>query len=378
MIGGGWRPTPAQESLLAIALDPGADGKAAWSAWRAQVPRGDELAIDGGTARLFPLLIPRIGELPADDPALPLIRGYYRRSVYHTQLLRTRAATVMQRLAQEGIPTLVLKGGVLGMRYYAHPGQRPMNDFDVLVPRAQAVAAIRVLLTLGWESELPLPHALPQVYHSACFRSPDGLDFDLHWHLLPEACFAGADDPAWEAAEPFAVEDVPSQALCPSDLLVVVCAHAAHWTPISPVRWVADALAIVRRAGGRIDWDRVEMQGKRWHVIPHLRDTLGYLAQRWSVTVPGASLRHLDRCAVGAIDRTAYRVLATLPGPLSYLRRPWVRYRLRTRDRIWLRALPGFVRYLQVTLGRERWGTLPGEIVRRYGRWRVDRARGIR
>ena len=378
MIGGGWRPTLAQECLLAIALDPDADAKAAWSAWRAQIPIGDELAIDGGTARLFPLLLPHLGELPANDPALPLVRGYYRRSIYHTQLLRTRAATVMQRFAQANIPTLVLKGGVLGLRYYSHPGQRPMNDFDVLVPRAQAVAAIRVLLDLGWASELPQACALPEAYHSACFRSPDGLDFDLHWHLLPEACFAGADDSAWEAAEPFAVETVPSRTLCPSDLLVVVCAHAAHWTPISPVRWVADALTILGREGARIDWQRVGAQAEHWHVVPHLRDTLSYLARRWSAPVPAALPQQLDCYAVGAIDRTAYRVLGTLPGPLAYLCRPWLRYRLRTRDRTWFRALPGFARYLQITLGRERWSALPGEIVRRYMRWRIDRARGIR
>jgi hypothetical protein len=253
-----------------------------------------------------------------------------------------------------------------------------MNDFDVLVPRAQALDAIRLLLDAGWASTQPMAEMLPDAYHSACFQSPDRLDFDLHWHLLPEACFADADAPVWHAAEAYTVDGAPTQAPCATDLLVVVCAHAAPWAPVSPARWVADALVILRRASDRIDWARASMLAQRWHVVPHLSDTLAYLARRWGAVIPPALLSELKHRSVERIDRRAYALLGSMPGRLTYLGRPWLRYRLRTRDRSGLAALPGFTRYMQITLGLANRRALVGEIIRRYRRWRADRARGER
>jgi hypothetical protein len=234
-------------------------------------------AIDGGSAQILPLLKPRLPLLPADDPLLPLIVGCYRRSLYHGRMLRARAATLLALLAHAGIATMVSKGGVLASAYYGDLGLRPMNDFDVLVPRTQARDAVRILLGAGWVSTQPMAEMLPDAYHSACFQSPDRLDFDLHWHLLPESCFAGAEDPRIEeAAGPYMVDEVATQAPCATDLLVIVCAHAAHWSPVSPARWVADALMILHRAPERIDWARIAMLAQRWHVVPHLCDTLSY------------------------------------------------------------------------------------------------------
>jgi hypothetical protein len=378
MIGGGWRPTQAQEYLLEAAVGGEAGAPAAWRSWRARLGSLRPDAVDDGSARILPLLKPRVALLPPDDPMLPLIVGYYRRSLYHGRMLRARAATLLALFAQAGIATMVSKGGVLGAAYYGDLGLRPMNDFDVLVPRGQALDAIRLLLGAGWVSTQPMAEMLPDAYHSACFQSPDRLDFDLHWHLLPESCFADAEGPAWQAAEPYSVDDVTTQAPCATDLLVIVCAHAAHWSPVSPARWVADALVILRRAAERIDWARIAMLAQRWHVAPHLSDTLSYLTQRWDADIPRPLLNELRRVSVDRIDRRAYALLGRMPGPLTYLGRPWFRYRLRTRDRSTLASLPGFVEYLKITLGLASGRALTGEVFRRYRRWRADRARGKR
>jgi hypothetical protein len=67
-----------------------------------------------------------------------------------------------------------------------------------------------------------------------------------------------------------------------------------------------------------------------------------------------------------------------MPGTADYLARPWYRYRVRNRHKSAMAALPGFLRYLQVTLGRPRATDLPLEIVTRIRRWRHDRALGRR
>jgi hypothetical protein len=370
--GGSWRPTVTQELLLDATVGDAAGAATAFARWR---DAQDLAAIDDGSARLLPLLVPRAHLFPADDPAWPVIRGCYRRAYFHGQMLRARAMEALALLAGAGIGALALKGGAL-LRYFGgNPALRPMSDFDVLVPRERAVDAIRLLVTHGWRSALPHPELLPEAYHSAGFSSRDGLDFDLHWHVL-----AAHDDSAsladvWTAAVP---DGATSLALGAEDLLVVVCAHAAQWSPIASVRWVADALAILHTEGGAFDWARVGTLAARWHVVPHLADTLGYLRDRWRVDVPASVFAQLASAKVSAVDRHTYAVLGRMPDAADYLARPWHRYRLRSRETNAIAALPGFVRYLQVTLGQPRASGIPGEILVRYSRWRRDRKAGRR
>lgn len=375
MIGGSWRPTATQELLLDATVGDAAGAGAAFVRWRATQ---DLALIDDGSSRLLPLLVPRAHLFPADDPAWPVIRGCYRRAYFHGQLLRARAKEALALFAGAGIVTLALKGGAL-LRYYdGNPALRPMNDFDVLVPRERSVEAIRLLLDHGWRSALPHPEQLPEAYHSAGFSSRDGLDFDLHWHVVSSSVDSEALADLWKAAVPTGVDSTTSLALGAEDLFVVVCAHAAQWSPIASVRWVADALAILQTEGDAFDWTRVGTQAARWHVVPHLTDTLGYLRDRWHVDVPAPVFARLASTEVSAVERRAYGVLGRMPGAADYLARPWHRYRLRSRDRNAITALPGFVRYLQVTLGQSRARDLPSEIVRRFRRWQIDRKRGRR
>ncbi len=375
MIGGGWRPTAAQENLLDAVVGPEA-GVAA--AWRRCVGGNAITTLDDGSARLLPLLMPRLHLIPDDDPARGRIAGAYRRSFYHGSLLRARAVRALAALDAAHVPTLVLKGGVLGPCHYRDPALRQMNDFDALVPAADAVTAMRTLLREGWQPMQPIPEALPAAYHSAGLRSHDGFDFDLHWNLLAEASESDADAPAWDAAEPLDVMGVATRRLCASDLLVVVCAHGAHWSPRAPVIWVADALAVLRTEGSRVEWARVALMAERWHVALHLSEMLDYLAQRWSAPVPAATIAALRQARTTRADRSAYALLTRMPSALDYLRRPWVRYRLRTRRLPAIAALPGFFSYLRITLGLRRNRALPREIVARFRSWRRDRAAGRR
>jgi hypothetical protein len=76
---------------------------------------------------------------------------------------------------------------------------------------------------------------------------------------------------------------------------------------------------------------------------------------------------------VAAVARDAYRTLSIRPGLRGYLARPWRRYRVRARNGPALLALPGFVDYLTVTLGRAHARALPAEIARRIGRFQRQR-----
>jgi hypothetical protein len=373
-IGGGWRPDAGQELLLAATVGPLEGAAAAFAQWRRT---RDIDTLDAGSTRLLPLLVPRQPILDAADAPWTVIRGVYRRAFVHGQLVCRRAGDAIARLAAVGIDAMALKGGALIAFYDGNPALRPMNDFDVLVRREHAVAAIGTLTRAGWRAQWPRPERLPEAYHGACFVSPDDLDLDLHWSALPsdEGDF---DAQLWDASRAGTVPGISARVPCAPDLLAIVCAHAAAWQPVSPVRWVADALHIVGDDAAAFDWPRVVAAAQAWRVTLQLADTLGYLAERWHVAVPAATLAALRATPVARLDRRSYESASTMPGVADYLMRPWRRYRLRARHLPAWRTLPGFLRYLEITMGQPDWRALPGEIVVRLRRFRRDRRLGLR
>lgn len=371
-----WRPDPAQTLLLEACLGPRERAAEAFARWRRTI---DLKSIDAGSQRLLPLLVPRANLFDSGDAAWPVIRGVYRRAFVHAHLLGRRGGAIVDTLSASGIPAMVLKGAALIAYYRNQPALRPMNDFDVLVPREHARKAIAVLEAMGWRTGWPCASRLPEVYHGAAFRPADGLelDLDLHWSVLPAD--DGAHDRAlWTDAVRCVLPGTSTLAPCAEDLLVIVCAHATGWMPIPALRWVADALRILEARGGGIDWNRVTAAARAWRVTLQLADTLTYLATNWRVAVPAPTLERLRSTVVDEVDRRAYRGLASRPRLGAYLMRPWRRYRLRSRSVPAWRALPGFVRYLEVTLGRSHWSALPVEILRRLLRFRRLRRGPVR
>jgi hypothetical protein len=197
----------------------------------------------------------------------------------------------------------------------------------------------------------------------------------LHWQAL-----ASADDcdeaAIWTASDAFTLHAVATRTPCAADLLTIVCAHGTQWSPSAGVRWVADALHMLREREAGFDWQRVLESGRLWHVTLPLLDTLAYLVARWGVDVPASFLDELGRVPVTSVDRRAYRALSVKPGFAAYLLRPWRRYRLRSRRLSLWRALPGFLTYLRVTLGRTTAREVPMEIARRVLRFRRARRLG--
>lgn len=246
------RPTPDQELLLHACLLKGAAAVRAFDLWRA---RTDIDRLDHGSYRLLPLLYANLRDLGSKDPLTEKLKGVYRRTWYTNQLLFHRAAALIQALEEAGLETLLFKGGALIPLHYKDLGLRPMGDFDVLVPTERATEAATVLQRNGWRPRL-LFETQRLSRDCAGFVSGSGQEVDLHWHLLEECCYEGADQPFWDNAVPLSLNGIPTRALGAADHLFYVCVHGSRWKDVPPVRWVPDALAIL---GGRPGRDAIHL-----------------------------------------------------------------------------------------------------------------------
>lgn len=294
-------PTGAQRLLLRACLLAEEAGRDAWWRWRASVEL-DEL--DAGAFRLLGLLYRNLGRLGVtDDSLLPRLSGIYRHFCAHHLMLLRGKAKVLRALHAREIPTLLIKGAALSLAVYRDPGVRPMGDFDLLVPRERALDAMAALRAQGFGPLMPNAERLIEADHGCVFERTLDETVDLHWRLMHTDGRPGTDDAFWTASRPLDLDGVPTRMLAPADQLLHTAEHGARYSPVPPLRWLADATAIIRTAGPALDWDRLLGQAVTRDLVLPVRETLAYLREELEVEVPPDVTRALAEARVSVLHR---------------------------------------------------------------------------
>lgn len=339
-------PTPTQELLLRAALWKGEEALEAWRAWQAGV---DFEKLDQGSYRLIPLLYRNLRGHGVAESQLARYKGVYRQTWVKNQILLRSAAGLIAGFQHAGIPTLLLKGIALTLLHYRDKGLRPMWDLDVLVRAEQVPAAADLLQRKGWVStsrNIRMPEPLIQLTHSAEFVNPAGQRLDLHWHVLLDSREPKAEVEFWSGAVPVQVNEASALALNPADALLHVCVHGARWSLVPPLRWVADAAAIIN-SSPELDWNRLIAQAKRRRLVLPMRDTLAYLNGKMHIPVPPETLDALASLATSEIERAEYVALLAPRREFGAMRALWYEYARLARENSWHNGWLGFARYLQ-------------------------------
>ncbi|MBC8103764.1 MAG: nucleotidyltransferase family protein [Cytophagales bacterium] len=374
------RPTPLQELLLKASLLHGDDSLRAWEAW---ISEADIDQLDGGSIRLLPLLYVHLKSQGVSAPQMPRFKGVYRHTWCQNQLLVRGVTPVLSALEVAGIPTLLLKGAALIHRYYPDYGQRPMGDFDLLVPVAEAWRAMEMLCARGWQpahGEESFGKKLVANGREQAFLSPDKQRLDLHWHVLEsffdERGAEKSDAMFWGGAQLTLFHGVPTRVPNPADLLLHVCVHGAEGHPLMPpLRWAADGFHLLKTPGLEMDWDRLLRQAREHHLGLPLYDTLSYLSGALDAPVPPVVLQGLRSIPSSRRQRLRYilwtgppAARAALMPPASALealqshRRTYAQWTAAQRGSGGNR---GILVYLQDAWGLDSPGQVPPTILRR-------------
>jgi hypothetical protein len=323
--GGSVWPTPAQVLLLKAALLQSDEAVEAWTQWR---ERSALDGVDPSSAQLYPLAYRNLSRIGVQDPDLSELKRHYLATWVGNQRLFRQLAATLNELNAAGLPTLVLKGAALVPLYFRDDGVRGMGDFDILVPEERFKEACAVLMRGSWE---PL-HYEPEYFdtrfeHAIAFLEPGGTSVDLHCHALIHSCEPGADEMFWEGSQPLEVNGARTRTLNATDHLVQVCAHGLTWVKNPPIRWVADAMTILARAGESIEWDRLVRVTVARGVTLHVAAPLDFLKTTFDAPIPAEVLDTLHRAPASRSDRTEHRnwMLNKRGKPLPLL---WLHWRM--------------------------------------------------
>jgi hypothetical protein len=175
-------------------------------------------------------------------------------------LLPRAVALAVQPLTDIGLEPVVFKGPAVAARY-PEPGLRPMDDIDVLLPRADHQHALEALGRAGWQ--VTRPGAGGHYDTVLSHREIPSFLLEVHYGLeeASERATALDSDRLWALRQPLECAGTKAFGLPPVEEIVVLATHAGkpHHRFVRLV-WMADLAMIVGHAethGTAIDWDRV-------------------------------------------------------------------------------------------------------------------------
>jgi hypothetical protein len=239
-------------------------------------------------------LYPALATLPANRQPPPAVRARWRQ-----QSLSAAAAAVhreaqtrelLSALAEARVCSVPLKGAWLAAKVYPEPGQRAMDDIDVLVPPAELARAQEVLGRLGYTphgNTASLELDCDQVY--TCPRHAWPLE--LHWNLgvaggpplhRPEV------PGLWRRLVPDTLLDAPVRALCPEEHLVYLTYHVLHHRFLLPLRGYVDLVLLGRLAGDSARRATLQTIAAEWGLTHALPRVLAIACELFDQPPPGA------------------------------------------------------------------------------------------
>jgi hypothetical protein len=190
-----------------------------------------------------------------------------------------RLAVVLERLNEEGIDCILLKGADLIPRLYGVLGARPLGDVDLLVHEADLPALEHVLKDMGLR---PIVDGNPSYLDEDHILSLDIVT--RVWYLDDmEELWARADRRIWEG--------IPVKGMGTEDLVLYLTAYSVvHRGCVSPAFGQDLALLVEKEP---VDWARVVREAIRHHLKIPLVHGLAYAAKRAHAAVPSDVLSQL-------------------------------------------------------------------------------------
>jgi len=238
--------------LVTAVVVGGDEGRTAWLNWCQQRPSTDG-PLDGGSARLLPLLYAPLLRDDKDLPFRDLVVNRYRKSLLAHQMTLHRALPALRLLQAAGYDPMVTKGVSLAVRFYDDLGARMISDVDVVI-RDDVAGALELLECNGWsgaDATIPAAQVLTRS-HAVNLVDGRGGSLDVHSRMMALSR-PGLDGPVFDRAVPTRLGDMTVLMPCAADELLLAVVHGWAWSKESSIRWIPDVAAI-EPSMGPDDW----------------------------------------------------------------------------------------------------------------------------
>lgn len=311
--------------LLQAALLSGQDAFTAYQAWQ---EIADIDALSHGEARMLPLLFRNLDRLGIKDAITEKIKGMAKHTLLSNSRMLSQTLPVLHALHEHNIPFIALKGLAMHLAIYGNHSLRPMQDIDLLIPIDAIGKAIETLQFLNYRPEpgVRMNRTYFDYHHSAGFKRPKGPLIDLHAYILDICCSDGLGHPFHHRYRTVLYHQLPIRVPEPTDLLFHTIIHGVRWNPTLPIRWVADACAILEQS--EIDWNLMVQYARNYRAVLPMGEGLQFLSNQFKQPIPVHVRQELARKTCSASERREYDFhQASYNGIFQSVRHHWDLYR---------------------------------------------------
>src|SRR3989441_6127283 len=229
------------------------------------------------------------GEAPC--AALSGLRPMYERSVHQALWLTRELLRIIGYFESHGIRLLPYKGPALAQILYGNVTSRQFADLDILVSPDDLPKVRACLAELGYKASLKLSHSEERAYMDAGYEFV--FDFGEHrnlleiqWRILPR--FYAVDFNIERFFDRAIAVDLCERAvrtLCPEDLMLVLCVHAAKhaWTQLSWIREIGEL-----SKSRQFDWVVILNEAERLGICRILAVSLALANNLFGAEIPEA------------------------------------------------------------------------------------------
>lgn len=266
------------------------------------LPLDWEFLLDFAEAHaLAPLFFSNIESLSDAIPALffARLRSRYEANVRKNLLLSNILLEVQKMLEDGGVASMAFKGPALASILYGDIALREFSDIDLLVRRRDILQAKQILLAAGFTPVVPLTPAQERL----CLKWDNEFPFhrgphlnllELQWRVAPYFYAVDFDlNAQFQRASLVNIGGVQCRALCPEDLLLVLCVHAAKhaWARLA---WLCDIAWLLRTQN--LDWTHVQQQAEELGIEWILLVTLALTRLFYDCGLPAFAQREIKEC----------------------------------------------------------------------------------
>jgi hypothetical protein len=225
-------------------------------------------------------------------PEMRTLTQIYQDNVYKSLLLSRELIRILDHLSAANLDVLVYKGLALAEALYGDIAMRRTGDIDLLI-RSKDLPRIRqTVRDLGYSPHQTFSETEERAYlksgYECAFDSTIGANLlEVQWAIQPRFYVVDFDiDGLFERAVTMSVAGRSARTPSPSDLMLVLSAHAAKhvWGRLI---WLCDIAQLLKLPD--LDWDWIGSQAKSLGVARIIGITMALANRLLDVPTPAAA-----------------------------------------------------------------------------------------
>ncbi|MFH1478502.1 MAG: nucleotidyltransferase family protein [Candidatus Omnitrophota bacterium] len=204
--------------------------------------------------RVYPLIYSQLKKIDSDLIIPEKMTKIYLYSLKINTLLKKEFLSVRDKLLENKIPVIPLKGIDLEDRIYKNIGARNMVDIDILVKKEDSEKAKTVLKSLSY-SAYPKISPESQIILSKKMSPSVISNIDLHWEIFPPRPYKISLPGIWT-----------SDKLRLEDAVIVTTLHIRRHIRQATFKDFCDVLNILEQKESNIDYSYLKKIAKKNHI----------------------------------------------------------------------------------------------------------------